>query len=102
MWRLFAAVLLAALLGDAHLAGSWMAPVPLPPESVTPDDSPTYRVCLKSVQTIASAETSDQPARTAKCAVCELKAASQSTEPGCQDFYTADAAKRYWDSVCCD
>jgi hypothetical protein len=58
--------------------------------------NPTYRVCLGDVKTIGDVQTS------VNCRECQLKAAKANSEAECHDFFTADAALRFWKANCCD
>ncbi len=60
--------------------------------------SPTYRVCIRGTQNRGLTTRGD----VIFCATCQLKAGSLFSESGCKDFYNAESALAYWNSLCCD
>ena len=100
---LLIAAVLALMLTASLLASDCCSPkgpdtVPSAPSSREPlkATNPTYRVCLGAVKTIGDVQTS------VNCRVCQLKAAKANSEAECHDFFTADAALRFWKANCCD
>ncbi|MBI5251027.1 MAG: hypothetical protein HY912_16175 [Desulfomonile tiedjei] len=103
MRRLLAALILV-LMVTASVHGSQSCPStgcetgPPPPDIQQPAKVPTpiYRVCFRGLKPLGHTR------KNADCRICQLKASSSKSETDCHDFYSVDAALRFWNEHCCD